>query len=252
MRVQIEEIEDKYWAMEARMPKARVGLIEDAEPEEDDTSDEEPQEILKEELAKEAEVAMRRTMLPPPVEAEPIKIHPWRNPKPGDSALGVSVLSVKGWIGSLEDALVDLRLDSCADITLISEETHAALINPPLIRQGHRMSLAQLTDKGTKIKGYMKLPILMRAVTGELLMLEAEAYVVKGMSVPILLGEDFQINYKLGVSRNLESGSKIIWRSLPYEVEYAGVEPYAGRSDFHHLATGLTTHVRSVTKAKEH
>jgi hypothetical protein len=48
------------------------------------------------------------------------------------------------------------------------------------------------------------------------------------MSVPILLGEDFQINYELGVSRNVESGSKIVWKNLPYEVQATGVEPYPG------------------------
>jgi hypothetical protein len=81
------------------------------------------------------------------------------------------------------------------------------------------MSLAQLTDKGTTIRGYTKLWILMRAMSGELLMLETEAYVGWGMTVPILLGEDFQINYELGVSRNIETSSKIVWRNLPYEVE---------------------------------
>jgi hypothetical protein len=213
MRVQIEEIEDEYWALEASMPKAIVGLIEDAESEED-AADSEIGEEVEGEIQKEAEVIVRAPLPPPPEEPDLIIIPPRRNPKSGDSALGVSVLSVKGWIGSLDDAVVDLRLDSCADITLISEETHAALIHPPRIRQGHRMSLAQLTDKGTTIKGYTKLPIIMRTTTGELIMLEAEAYVVKGMTVPILLGEDFQINYELGVSRNVETGSKIIWRNL--------------------------------------
>jgi hypothetical protein len=251
LHVQVEEIEDEYWAMEASMPKAKIGLIEDAIPEEDavDARIEDEEEMG---VQKEAEV-IGRTPLPPPLEeAELIVIPPRRNPKSGDSALGVSVLSVKGWIGSLDDTLVDLRLDSCADITLISEETHAVLTHPPRIRQGHRMSLAQLTDKGTTIKGYTKLPIIMRTMSGELIMLEAEAYVVKGMTVPILLGEDFQINYELGVIRNVETGSKIIWRNLPYEVEAEGVEPYPGQPQVHVLATGLSTHARSLSKAKEH
>jgi hypothetical protein len=114
------------------------------------------------------------------------------------------------------------------------------------------MSLAQLTDKGTTIRGYTKLQILMRTITGELIMLEEEAYMVRGMSVPILLGEDFQINYELGVIRNVETGSKIVWRNLPYEVEATGIEPYAGRKEVHQLAAGLTTHAQSVTKAKGH
>jgi hypothetical protein len=223
MHVHIEEIEDEYWELEARMPKARVGLIEDAVPDEDVYGYSETEVEEEAEFLKEVEVTNTLALPPPPDDLDLIVLPPRRNPKPGDSALGVSLLSVKGWIGSLGDALVDLRLDSCADITLISEETHAALINPSRIRQGHRMSLAQLTDKGIMIKGYIKLQIIMRTITGELIALEAEAYVVKGMTVPILLGEDFQVNYELGVYRNVESGSKIVWRNLPYEVEAAGV-----------------------------
>jgi hypothetical protein len=114
------------------------------------------------------------------------------------------------------------------------------------------MSLAQLTDKGTTIKGYCKLRILMKATSGEWLVLEAEVYVVKGMSVPILLGEDFQLNYELGVSRNVEEGTKILFKDLPYKVEASGIEAFAGRSEMQRLAAGLTSHARSCTKAREH
>jgi hypothetical protein len=151
--VQIEEVEDEYWRQNAKMPKARFGILEDGDsPEEEqegETQGNEEVEIIVDE--KEAESAAHLPLPPPPEEFEPILLRPKRNPKPGDSALGISVLSVRGWIGSLNDTPVDLRLDSCTDITLISEETHAALINLPPIRQGHRMSLAQLTDKNTTI-----------------------------------------------------------------------------------------------------
>jgi hypothetical protein len=92
----------------------------------------------------------------------------------------------------------------------------------------------------------------MRAITGEIIALEAKAYVVRGMTVPILLGEDFQLSYELGVSRNVETGSKIWWKDLPYEVEASGVEPYVGRAEVRKLASGLTIHARSLTKAKKH
>jgi hypothetical protein len=163
-KAQIKEIEDEYWALEAGMPKAKRGIIEDADPREEElfAQDVENETTGKEgEIQKEVEATSWTSLPAPSIEEEPIILRPRRNPKSGDSALGVSVLSVKGWIGSLEDKLVDLRLDSCADITLISEETHTGLINLPPIRQGHRMTLAQLTDKDTTIKGYMKLPILM-------------------------------------------------------------------------------------------
>ncbi|KAJ7081663.1 hypothetical protein C8R44DRAFT_543740, partial [Mycena epipterygia] len=72
------------------------------------------------------------------------------------------------------------------------------------------------------IKGYSKLRILMMSEEGEILETEAEPYVVKGMSVPILLGEDFQLNYELGVTRNVELGTKIIFRGTEHEVAALG------------------------------
>jgi hypothetical protein len=226
MKVTVEEIEDEYWAQEAKMPKARIGLLEDADEalapvEGSEENIEEMEEWKEVELADAA-------LLPPPTEDEKtIVLKRKRNHKAGDSAIGVSVLSVRGRVGSLEEASVDLRLDSCADISLISEEFHSSLKKSPPIREGHRMSLAQLTDKGTTIKGYCKLKILMKTTSGDWLVLEAEAYVVKGMSVPILLGEDFQLNYELGVSRNVESSTKILFRDSPYEVEASGVEAFS-------------------------
>ncbi|KAF8145902.1 hypothetical protein K438DRAFT_1456225, partial [Mycena galopus ATCC 62051] len=43
-----------------------------------------------------------------------------------------------------------------------------------------------------------------------------------GMTVPILLGEDFQLNYELGVKRNVELGTRVLFRTTPYEVEAMG------------------------------
>ncbi|KAJ7263773.1 hypothetical protein C8J57DRAFT_1626053 [Mycena rebaudengoi] len=153
-KVQIEEIEEEYWETQARMPKARKGLIElDSEPDVEDVV-----ELLQQinvgmgaDFAKESQTF--EELAPPPVELSPIILPRRRHPKPGSSALGISVLSVKGWVGDLENGAVDLRLDSCADITLVSEEFHQALPNPPRIREGHHMNLAQLTDMGHNHQG---------------------------------------------------------------------------------------------------
>jgi hypothetical protein len=50
----------------------------------------------------------------------------------------------------------------------------------------------------------------------------------------------------------VESGTKILFRGLPYEVPASGIEPYEGRSEVHHLAARLTEHSRRFSKAKEH
>jgi hypothetical protein len=108
----MEEIEDEYWVMEASMPKAESGLIEDTVSEEDVQSSSELEVEDEVEFHREVDAINTVPLPPPPEESDLIVIPPRRNPKPGEAASGVSVLSVKGWIGSLDDALVDLRLDS--------------------------------------------------------------------------------------------------------------------------------------------
>jgi len=69
--------------------------------------------------------------------------------------LGVSILLTKGWVAGLENSRIDLRLDSCVDVTLISKEFFNTLKGTPHIQQGMRMKLWQLTDKNEKLKGYI-------------------------------------------------------------------------------------------------
>ncbi|KAJ7094085.1 hypothetical protein C8R44DRAFT_645642, partial [Mycena epipterygia] len=249
--VQIEEVEDEYWETQGRMPKAKRHVLE-LVGEEDGEALEVKEEAYTHAEVEERESSTTEDLDPPPKELDPIFLRAKRSPDPGDSAIGVSVLAVKGWVDSLENAPVNLRLDSCADITLISEEYYSSLRNPPPIKEGHRMSLAQLTDQGTIIKGYSKLRIYLLTTEGNLICTEAEAYVVKGMSVPILLGEDFQLNYELGVSQNVETGTKILFRNTPYEVDATGIEPFPGRSEVHAIATGLNTHARQIGRARAH
>ena len=51
------------------------------------------------------------------------------------------------FVGSVKNAEMDLHLDSCTDITLISYEYYESLATKPSIKQGMRLQLWQLTDK---------------------------------------------------------------------------------------------------------
>ena len=51
---------------------------------------------------------------------------------------------------------------------------------------------------------------------GVILESEAEAYVVLGMTVLILLGKDYQLTYELGTSRNVEEGPRIHFGRLDW------------------------------------
>lgn len=153
-----------------------------------------------------------------------VKLKPAQVTAPSKSAVGISVLSMKGCIGHKKSGIVDLRLDSGADVTLISEEFLETMTMKPRLQQGLRMKLWQLTDKSASMKGYVHVAILVASETGETLEFEAEAYVVPGMTVPILLGEDFQQSYELHVRRSASKGTTILVGNTPWSVAASPVE----------------------------
>ncbi|KAJ7222696.1 hypothetical protein C8J57DRAFT_1536256 [Mycena rebaudengoi] len=115
----MEEIEDEYWEMDARMPKVKTYMIEK------DKEDLNALDYPGLGLGFDIEVVEElEELAPPPMELRLVVICRLRMFTPGDSALGVSVLSIKGWIKSVDSEPVNLRIDSCADITLVSEEYH--------------------------------------------------------------------------------------------------------------------------------
>ena len=229
----IEVVEDEEWELHRNRPKSPKHILI-AAGEADDPIEEQPFTLLhnpdpsfssvNEALGAESsadvlpEVETPTMSLPPPTQDKPIRLCKKRFTPAGTSALGVSVLSTKGWVGNLQNGLVDLRLDSCVDVTLISEEFFRSLKHAPKEKQGMRMQLWQLTDKESSLKGFVRIPIIMQSEEGILLESEAEAYIVPGMTVPILLGEDYQLNYELGVTRNVEMGTRLKFAGTDLQV----------------------------------
>ncbi len=141
----------------------------------------------------------------------------------GRSALGMSVVSMRGKLGSLDEDDVDLRLDSGADITLLSDEYYSSLKHKPPLRRGAKLKLCQLTENGTELEGYVHLPVYVSTESGHTIAMIAKAYLVPGMSVPVLLGEDFHLTYELSVKRSVDFGTRV----------------YIGRSQDCIVATGV-------------
>ena len=232
----IEEIEDKSMEAHRIKPKSQCHLLIGID-EVDDTCDdpEEPSQdqdtsaeksdckhALHSEMSANgeatAEAHTSNTTLPPPSNEKPFYLRKKRFTPAGTSALGVSVLSMKGWVSNLENGVVDLRLNSCADVTLISEDFFQSLKGAPKVMQGMRMQLWQLTDKDSSLKGFVRIPITMQSEEGILLQSEVEAYIVLGMTVPILLGKDYQLNYEVGVMRNVETGTWIHFTGTDFKI----------------------------------
>ena len=68
--------------------------------------------------------------------------------------------------------------------------------------------------------------------TGDVLETEAEAYVVPNMTVPILLGEDYQQSYEVSVTQNVELGTRIGFGSHDHWIR---AMPVARTQDFGRL-----------------
>jgi len=232
-KVSVEEIEDEFWQDYYKLPKSSVHILESDSPESHEVKESLFTHGNKDPMSIDID-NLENSNLPPPLPEPPPTETPIRLMKrhvcpDGMSAIGVSVLAVKGWVGSKNNPEIDLQLDSCADITLISEEYYDTLKDKPKLKSGVKLRLWQLTDKDASIQGYVTLPITMLGRNGEILEAEAEAYVVPGMTVPILLGEDFQLTYEIGVKRNIEEGTTISFGATDYKVDARGV---ARTSDF--------------------
>jgi hypothetical protein len=126
--------------------------------------------------------------------------HKLRRLPDGLGSLGTRALHVKVKVGSLDNEEIRGCLDSGADITLMSEEFWASIPGIQKPREGIHMTLYHLTGQA-KVLGYVRTWIYMVSKDGEVIRFELEAYVVRNMKVPLLIGEDFQSSYELGVKR---------------------------------------------------
>ncbi|KAF9493256.1 hypothetical protein BDN71DRAFT_1395335, partial [Pleurotus eryngii] len=99
-------------------------------------------------------------------------------------------------------------LDSGTDVTLMSEEFLKTLADPPDIKEWIWMQLYQLTSSA-KVLGYVHTKLLVCTISGDTILFELEAYIVSGMRVPLLLGEDFQTTYELGVQHKVTGECKV-------------------------------------------
>jgi len=111
---------------------------------------------------------------------------------PGCSFLGASAAHVPVNINSVTDNHSDIIVDSGSDITLISMKTLNTLLEIPKIKKGQKINLVQVTGKAS-ISGYVDLDLYFHTPEGPI-KIKVEAYVVKGMTTPLILGMILPIN----------------------------------------------------------
>jgi hypothetical protein len=115
----------------------------------------------------------------------------------GCTFLGAKATSTKVWLGEYGTNGQSLIADSGSDITLISQDALREMEKPSKIRTGQKVNLIQVTGS-SKISGYVNLPIYFNTDQGPVL-IEVEAYVVKGMTTPLILGNDFADQYSISL-----------------------------------------------------
>ncbi|KAF9497276.1 hypothetical protein BDN71DRAFT_1387958 [Pleurotus eryngii] len=133
----------------------------------------------------------------------------------GRSSVGIRALQITAHIRSLETATIEAHLDSGADVTLMSEDFLNTLADPSRIQEGVCMWLYQLTGSA-RVLGYVRTKLLVHTTTGEVVAFKLEAYVVHGMRVPLLLEEDFQTTYELGVAHQASGQCEVFPSDLSY------------------------------------
>ena len=130
---------------------------------------------------------------------------------PGTYFLGSRSTTISAHIGKDNLSNTPITIDSGSDITLISEKCLSSLTNPPKVCSGQKVNLVQVTGKSS-INGYIVTPLTFDTTDGPV-EISIEAYVVKGMSVPFILGNDFASQYKLSISRKEQKTFVILGNS---------------------------------------
>ncbi|KAI0038210.1 hypothetical protein FA95DRAFT_1449781, partial [Auriscalpium vulgare] len=155
-----------------------------------------------------------------------VELRSARHTAPGHSPVGVSALSLEAYLSADGPTPFVARADSGADITLLSHKFWQQLpaASRPKLRQGLKMRLYHLTG-GAKMLGYVHLPLFIPSREGPLLKVIAECYVVPEMTVPLLLGEDFQLNYEFGVRRSVSDGSFLTVGDTGWSISARSTKP---------------------------
>jgi len=118
---------------------------------------------------------------------------------PGCSFLGSQAAQVPATINSLSENLAKVIVDSGSDITLISQKLLTKMQNLTKLKQGQKINLVQVMGNAS-ISGYADIDLYFHPPNGPV-KLNVEAYVVKGMSTPFILGNDFADQYSISVIR---------------------------------------------------
>lgn len=118
---------------------------------------------------------------------------------PGCAFLGSKATEGTCYLKEYGDNHTKIIFDSGSDITLISQKALSYLSTSTKVHLGLRINLVQVTGSAA-ISAYVAPDLFFDTPEG-LVKLVVEAYVVKGISTPFILGNDFSNQYSLSLIR---------------------------------------------------
>jgi len=131
---------------------------------------------------------------PPPLVTTIIAHKSYTLPK-GHTSTSVVGLCIDGsHLGDWREESIITCLDSGSDLTLVSEAALAHLKKPPRIHSVRGFQLKGVTGEA-RVKGYMNLKLWLWSEEGIWVEFLEEAWVLRDLKVPLLLGKDFHVNY---------------------------------------------------------
>ena len=120
---------------------------------------------------------------------------------PGQQSLGSDACRVSCRVNAIDGLEIEALADSGAACTLISAELYDRIKGEGTrIKQGLKLNLVQLTGKA-KCQGYTVIDLYLPSQRGHVLLRGVEAYVLKGMTIPLLIAEDVQMAFQLHTMR---------------------------------------------------
>ena len=114
---------------------------------------------------------------------------------PRCSFLGSQAAQFPATINSVNKNIAKVIVDSGSDITLISQKLLTKMQNLAKLKQGQKINLVQVMGNAS-ILGYVDIDLYFHTPDGPVKK-NVEAYVVKGMSTPFILGNDFADQYSI-------------------------------------------------------
>ncbi|KZT31560.1 hypothetical protein SISSUDRAFT_1028955, partial [Sistotremastrum suecicum HHB10207 ss-3] len=126
---------------------------------------------------------------------------------PGCAFLGCSAVIAQANALSIHSNPIEITIDSGSEITLISHDALSSMDLPPKVKQGQQVKLIEVTGSST-VTGYVNIPVFFNTDSGPI-RLDMEAYVVKGMTTPFILGNDFADQFSISILRESDQTLRV-------------------------------------------